>query len=153
MKIIKKSVKETEKYCIKNLFVTFQEEEIYDNIVSHLLAKGATTEQIEKFCKPNEYNNSVSYSFGLNCSNYTFEKVERFGILEANIIFALNEKGFINAKIQIENKKEQVLSYDAPESNVDGWVNDNDSKNDNTTEINDNKENDISQSGIDDLPF
>lgn len=123
LKIIKKSVKEGSNYCIKSLFVSFQEEEIYDNIVNHLLSQGATKEQISKFCKPNEYNDNISYAFGLNCSNFTFDKVERFGVLDAKIVFGINEKGFINAKIQVENKKEQVLSYEAPKSNVDGWAN------------------------------
>jgi len=128
IKIIKKSIKEGldkngNKYSIKSLFVSFTEEKIYDSIVDYLLSKGASEEQILKFCKPNEYNDNVSYAFGLNCSDFTFDIVQQFGVLDAKIIFAINDKGFIGAKIQVENKKEQVFSYKAPESNVDGWAN------------------------------
>lgn len=128
VKIVTKSIKQGltkdgNTYSIKSLYVNFQEKEVYDNIVNHLKSKGIADEQILKFCKPNEHNGNISYAFGLNCSDFTFDKVERFGILDAKIIFAINEKGYINAKIQIENKKEQVLSYEAPESEVDGWAN------------------------------
>jgi hypothetical protein len=32
-----------------------------------------------------------------------------------------NEKGYINAKIQIIDKKEQVKGYESPEDEADGW--------------------------------
>lgn len=126
--IVKKSVKEgvSERtgnaYKISSLFVKFDEEEIYDKIVEHLQSKGATIDQVEKFCKPNEYNGEVSYAFGLNCSNYTFDRVEQFGTLDANVIFDRNDSGFINAKIQVKDRKEMVNSYDAPADAVEGWT-------------------------------
>lgn len=126
--IVKKSVKEgvSERtgnaYKISSLFVKFDEKEIYDKIVEHLQSKGATIDQVEKFCKPNEYNGEVSYAFGLNCSNYTFDRVEQFGTLDANVIFDRNDAGFINAKIQVKDRKEMVNSYEPPADAVEGWT-------------------------------
>lgn len=126
--ILKKSVKEgiSERtgnpYKISSLFVKFNEKEIYEKIVEHLKGKGATIDQIERFCKPNEYNGEVSYSFGLNCSNYTFDRVEQFGTLDANVVFDINDAGFINAKIQVKDRKEMVNSYEPPLDAVDGWT-------------------------------
>lgn len=126
--IVKKTVKEgvSERtgnaYKISSLFVKFNEKEIYDKIVDHLKGKGVTIDQIERFCKPNEYNGEVSYAFGLNCSNYTFDRVEQFGTLDANVVFNISDSGFINAKIQVKEKKEMVNSYEPPESEVEGWT-------------------------------
>lgn len=126
--IVKKSVKEgvSERtgnpYKISSLFVKFNEKEIYDKIVSHLQSKGATIDQVERFCKPNEYNGEVSYAFGLNCSNYTFDRVEQFGTLDANVVFDISESGFINAKIQVKDRKEMVNSYEPPADAVEGWT-------------------------------
>ena len=127
--IIKKTIKEgvSERtgsvYKIRNLFVKFDEKEVYEKIVSHLKSKGATEDHIAKFCKPSEYNGNVNYAFGLGCSGFTFDKVEQFGILDANVLFDLNDSGFINAKIQVVDKKEKVNGYEAPESEVTGWTN------------------------------
>ncbi len=124
--ILKKTVKEGvsqrtgSAYKISSLFVKFEEKEIYEKIVSHLQSKGATIDQIEKFCKPNEYNGQISYAFGLNCSNYTFDRVEQFGTLDANVIFDINDAGFINAKIQVVDRKEMVNSYEPPAAAVEG---------------------------------
>jgi len=110
VKILKKTIKEGDNYCIKSLFVSFTEEEIYKKIIAYLKSLGAAEDKISSFCKPNEYNGAVSYAFGLNCSNFTFDRVKRFGILDATVIFQVNDKGFINAKIQVIEKKEQILS-------------------------------------------
>ena len=126
--ILKKTVKEGvsqrtgSAYKISSLFVKFEEKEIYEKIVSHLQSKGATIDQIGKFCKPNEYDGQISYAFGLNCSNYTFDRVEQFGILDANVIFEISDAGFINAKIQVVDRKEMVNSYDPPADEVEGWT-------------------------------
>lgn len=126
--IIKKKIKEGisdrtgSPYKISSLFVKFDDEAMYDKIVAHLKGKGATDEQIEKFCKPNEYKGKINYAFGLNCSNFTFNKVEQFGELDANINFTINDSGFINAKIHVVDKKEQVNGYTPPESEVEGWA-------------------------------
>jgi hypothetical protein len=125
LKILKKNIKEGEKngnsYSIKSLFVSFSESAIYEAVVSNLKAQGAPSEKIEKFCSPNEYNGNVSYAFWLNCSDFTFNNVDRFGILDAKIIFTYAETGFVNAKIQVVDRKEQVNSYQQPEQAVEGW--------------------------------
>ena len=126
--ILKKMIKEGvsartgSNYKISSLFVKFEDSKIYENIVKYLQGKGATIEQIEKFCKPNTYRDKVSYAFNLNCSSFTFERVDTFGILDATIIFQINDQGFINAKILVKDKKEQVLGYEAPEAAVEGWA-------------------------------
>ena len=130
--IIKKTIKEGvsprtgNEYKIRSLFVKFTDSKIYDKIVSKLERDGASIEQIERFCKPNEYKGEVNYAFGLNCSKYTFERVQAFGEMDAFIEFNLNDSGFINAKIVIEDKVEQVLEYIEPtgsaEEIVEGWA-------------------------------
>jgi len=129
VKILKKSIKEGDTidgrhYSIKSLFVNFTDSALYDKIVGHLKAQGCTSEAIEKFCKPNEYKGEISYCFGFNASNFTFERVEKFGVMDANFVFSQNDKGFVNAKIQIVDKKEQINGYEAPEERedeCDGW--------------------------------
>ena len=49
-------------------------------------------------------------------------RVDTFGILDATIIFQINDQGFINAKILVKDRKEQVLGYEAPEADVEGWA-------------------------------
>ena len=130
--IIKKTIREGvskktgEDYKIKSLFVKFTESEIYDKIVAKLERDGASIEQIERFCKPNEFKGEVNYAFGLNCSKFTFERVQAFGELDALIDFNLNDSGFINAKIAIKDRIEQVLEYIEPtasaEEVVEGWA-------------------------------
>lgn len=127
--IVKKSIKEGDKdgrpYKIKSLYVSFEDPEVYQNIVKYLENKGAASEKIESFCKPKEYEGKINYAFGLNCSNFTFDKVARFGILDAKVIFDVTEKGYINAKIQVVDRKEQITMYEAPttfaDDEVEGW--------------------------------
>ena len=130
--ILKKTIKEGvsartgNDYKIRSLFVKFTDSEIYDKIVAKLKKDGADDEQIERFCKPNEYKGEVNYAFGLNCSKFTFERVQAFGELDALIDFKLNDSGFINAKIAVKDRLEQVLNYTEPsegeEEVVEGWV-------------------------------
>lgn len=130
--ILKKTIKEGvsprtgNEYKIRSLFVKFTDSEIYDKIVAKLERDGASIEQIERFCKPNEYKGEVNYAFGLNCSKFTFERVQAFGELDALIDFKLNDSGFINAKIAIKDRIEQVLEYIEPaesaEEVVEGWA-------------------------------
>ena len=130
--IIKKTIREGvskktgEDYKIKSLFVKFTESEIYDRIVAKLKRDGASDEQIERFCKPNEYKGEVNYAFGLNCSKFTFDLVKAYGEMDALIEFNLNDSGFINAKIAIKDRVEQVLDYIEPtesaEEVVEGWA-------------------------------
>ena len=130
--ILKKTIKEGvsprtgNEYKIRSLFVKFTDSEIYDKIVAKLKRDGADDEQIERFCKPSEYKGEVNYAFGLNCSKFTFERVQAFGELDALIDFKLNDSGFINAKIAIKDRIEQVLEYIEPtesaEEVVEGWA-------------------------------
>lgn len=129
--IIKKTIKEGvsprtgNEYKIRSLFVKFTDSKIYDKIVAKLQKDGADDEQIERFCKPSEYNGEVNYAFGLNCSKFTFERVQAFGELDALIDFKLNDSGFINAKIAVKDRLEQVLNYTEPVGSedevVEGW--------------------------------
>lgn len=129
VKILKKSIKEGDTidgrhYSIKSLFVSFTDNTLYSKIVANLKAQGCTDEAIEKFCKPSEYKGETSYCFGFNASNFTFERVAQFGILDAKFIFSQNDKGFVNAKIQVVDKKEQINGYEEPaerEDEVTGW--------------------------------
>ena len=127
--ILKKTIKEgvSERtgspYKISSLFVKFGDEKTYNKIVELLKSKGQTIEKIEKFCKGVDYKGSISYTCGLNCSNFTFDKVEQFGVLDANVIFQVTESGFTNAKIQVVDRKEQVNGYEPPQSEVEGWAN------------------------------
>lgn len=130
--ILKKTIKEGisprtgNEYKIRSLFVKFTDPEIYDKIVAKLKRDGADDEQIERFCKPSEYKGEVNYAFGLNCSKFTFERVQAFGELDALIDFKLNDSGFINAKIVVKDRIEQVLDYIEPagsaEEIVEGWA-------------------------------
>ena len=130
--IIKKTIKEGvsprtgNEYKIRSLFVKFTDSKIYDKIVAKLKKDGADDEQIERFCKPNEYKGEVNYAFGLNCSSFTFDRVQAFGELDALIDFKLNDSGFINAKIAVKDRLEQVLNYTEPVGSedevVEGWV-------------------------------
>ena len=130
--IIKKTIKEGvsprtgNEYKIRSLYVKFTDSKIYDKIVSKLQRDGSSIEQIERFCKPNEYKGEVNYAFGLDCSKFTFERVHAFGEMDALIEFNLNDSGFINAKIAIKDRIEQVLEYIEPtgsaEEIVEGWA-------------------------------
>lgn len=127
LKIIKKNIKEGvsaagREYSIKSLLVVFSEPEVYEKIVAHLRAQGTPEASINKFCSPREYKGETSYSFFLSCSNFTFDAVEAFGTLDAKIIFSCNDAGYVNAKIQVVDKVEQVISYEGPEEFVNGWA-------------------------------
>ena len=130
--ILKKMIKEGvssrtgNEYKIRSLFVKFTDSEIYDKIVAKLKRDGADDEQIERFCEPDEYKGETNYVFTLNCSKFTFERVQTFGELDALIDFKLNDRGYINAKIAIKDRIEQVLEYIEPsesvEEVVEGWA-------------------------------
>ena len=122
--IIKKTVKVLDNGGeIKSLFVRTDDNGIYERIKKHLLGKGGEADRVERFIKPNEYNGVTTYAFNLNCSGFTFEAVDNWGVLDANIIFDINKKGWCEAKIQVKNGKEIVNSYTPSESHVSGWAN------------------------------
>lgn len=127
LKILKKMIKsgvssKGSAYEIKSLFVTFTEDEMYHKIYDYLIVQGAEPEKIEKFILKGEHKGQKSYAFYLNCSGFTFDKVDRFGELDAKIIFQKNESGFVNARIASENKREQVFSYTPPVEDIQGWA-------------------------------
>ena len=128
VKIIKKSIKEGDNYCIKSLFCSVDNKEDANKLAMAAIESGATKEQVGSLIKAGTYEEKVTYAFGLNCSNFTFDRVERFGILDADIIFIKTEKNgntYFNAKIQIIDKKEQIHAYEAPasrEDEADGWA-------------------------------
>jgi hypothetical protein len=128
VKIIKKSIKEGDNYCIKSLFCSVDNKEDANKLAMAAIESGATKEQVGSLIKAGTYEEKVTYAFGLNCSNFTFDRVERFGILDADIIFIKTEKNgntYFNAKIQIIDKKEQIHGYEAPaprEDEADGWA-------------------------------
>ena len=169
--ILKKTINEGvsartgNEYKIKSLFVKFNDAELYEKIVAKLQKDGASIEQIERWCKPSEYKGETNFAFGLGCSSFTFDRVEAFGQLDALINFKINEQGFINAKIAIKDRIEQVLEYIEPSNGgeiVEGWATksptpDPASEEKSDIEVKSEKVSDIPQAPIidevDDLPF
>jgi|SRR5690554_3309475 len=127
-KIIKEGNTNGRDWKIRSLFVKFDEKELYDRIINKLVADGATEEQAMKAVKENEYKDVISYVFYLDCSKFTFERVEKFGVIDAKIIFPVNEKGYINPRIVVKGGKEQILSYEEPKEfspegeEITGWA-------------------------------
>ena len=127
-KIIKEGNTNGRDWKIRSLFVKFDDKEIYDKIIKKIVSDGATEEQAMKAVKENEYKEEISYVFYLNCSKFTFERVENFGVIDAKIVFPVNDKGFINPKIVVEAGKEQILSYEEPKEftpegeEITGWA-------------------------------
>lgn len=106
---------------IESLLVNTESKEDANKMAIKASESGATKEQILSFITTKEYQNVLGYSFFINCSSYTFERVGKFGILDCNIICAISAKGFLNAKIQIIDRKEQVFGYEASDE-ADGWA-------------------------------
>ena len=82
-----------------------------------------------KFIKANTYNEKLTYRCNVECSKFTFERVERFATLEIDLpdIEMAESKGYINAKIAKENGKEKIRGYRQPSASafddgVDGWL-------------------------------
>ena len=137
----------------RSLFVSFKETEIYEKIVASLIKKGADQSKIDSFIKAGTYNDQPSYSFGLGSSNFTFDAVDKFGTLDANVVFDVNEKGYIEAKIQVLGRKEMVNSYEPLSGAVEGWTGGNEPT---ATSVNpeEKKEPELpSEEPFDNLPF
>lgn len=130
VKILLKNIKEGigkngQPYCIKSLYACVSTKEDANALATQAIADGVPAEKIQEVIKPKEYEGAVSYAFGLNCSHFTFDRVDRFGMLDCKIEFVVNKDGFINPKIQVIDKKEQIFGYEAPEQQeeeVDGWA-------------------------------
>ena len=122
VKILKKSIKEGENYCIKSLFCSVDNKEDANALAKLAVEAGATPEQVQQVIRAGEYEGKTTYAFGLNCSGFTFDRVERFGILDAEIVYQKSEKGFISAKIKVVDKKERIHGYEPPEDDVTGWA-------------------------------
>ena len=127
-KIIKEGNTNGRDWKIRSLFVKFDEKETYDRIIKKIVSDGADEEQAMKAVKENEYKEEISYVFYLNCSKFTFERVEKFGVIDAKIVFPINDKGYINPRIVVEGGKEQILSYEEPKEfspegeEITGWA-------------------------------
>ena len=127
-KIIKEGNTSGRDWKIRSLFVKFDEKELYDRIINKLVADGADEDSAKKAVKENEYKDEISYVFYLNCSKFTFERVEKFGVIDAKIIFPVNDRGYINPRIVVEAGKEQILSYEEPKEftpegeEITGWA-------------------------------
>ena len=106
---------------MKSILVVTEKREDANKIAINAGSAGATEDQISKLITKKDYEGVPCYSFFLNCSNFTFERIGKFGILDCDIVCAISAKGFLNAKIQIIDKKEQVSGYKEPEGEADGW--------------------------------
>lgn len=120
-------------YKIKSLFVKFDDPILYKRIISQMISNGATQDMAEKTVKASVYKEELNYTFSLNCSTFTFDRVEKFGVLDAQIEFKVNDSGYINPSIvKSKNDKgitiDQVLGYEKPqpfepsEEVVAGWA-------------------------------
>ena len=121
LKIINKYADDRGGFTFYSLQVAFSETEIYNKIVDSLEKRGADPTKIEKTIRVGEFNGSPSYTFYLGCSAFTSGKVDRFGIIDALVNFELNGE-YINPRIAIVDRKEQVLGYEPPEEEVTGWA-------------------------------
>ena len=106
---------------IESLLVTTESKESANTLAIKAREAGASDDQILKFITTKDYQGVVGYSFFVKCSGFTFERVGKFGILDCEIVCAMSAKGFLNAKIQIIDRKEQVFGYEASDE-ADGWV-------------------------------
>lgn len=141
VKILKKNIKEgTGKngspYCIKSLYASVATSEDANALALQAIADGVPKEKIQEVIKKNEYEGVTSYCFGLNCSHFTFDRVERYGTLDCEVEFAVNKDGFVNPKIKVVDKAlesgkvvkvEQIFGYEASsqqstEDEVAGWA-------------------------------
>ena len=122
VKIIKKTIKEGDNYCIKSLYVCVDNKDDANKLAKMAIAVGATPEDITKLIRKSDRSEN-EFAFGLNCSSFTFDKVDRFGILDCEIEYTKNAKGYVSAKIQVIDKKEQVNGYSPAEEEVNGWAN------------------------------
>lgn len=129
VKILLKKIKEGvgkngSQYCIKSLYVCVSTKDDANALATQAIADGVPVDKIQGVIKPKEYEGETSYAFGLNCSHFTFDRVERFGVIDCKVEFVVNKDGFVNAKIQVIDKKEQVFGYEVPEQQeeeVCGW--------------------------------
>ncbi len=130
--ILKKMIKEGNTngrdWKIRTLFVKFEDENLYEKIIATVISNGADEDTARRAIKPDTYEGVTTYGFFLNVSKFTFERVEKFGVMDAQIVFPINDKGYINPRIVVKNGIEQVTSYEDPapfepqEEEVTGWA-------------------------------
>jgi hypothetical protein len=113
----------------RNVFVSHENETVYHAMKAKLIELGAEKEKAEKFSKPHEKDGKITYGFNLETSPYTFDRIERFGTLDAKIVLSVNKGGYGEAKIEVIDRKEQIFGYEPPRAsvddelaNVDGWA-------------------------------
>lgn len=96
-----------------------------NEIAIHGSKSGVPKDAIEKLIKLNDYNGKITYQFKLQCSLLTFEKVERYGVLDIKVenIEIKYDGKYVNSKIKVIEKIEQIDGYEAPENydSVSGW--------------------------------
>lgn len=132
VKILKKNIKEGigkngSPYCIKSLYASVATSEDANALALQAITDGVPKEKIQEVIKKNEYEGVTSYCFGLNCSHFTFDRVERYSTLDCEVEFVVNKDGFVNPKIKVADKKELIFKYEAPsqqttEEEVTGWA-------------------------------
>jgi hypothetical protein len=98
-------------------------EEDYLKIKEHLAKNKDVSENLIKSTFENEYEGKLSYQFWVIVGRSTFDRVEKFGTLEAKFTFSINEKGYINASItrDPETGKLKVSNYTPPEFASEEW--------------------------------
>lgn len=95
-----------------------------NEIAMHGVESGLPQDQIEKLIKKNDYNGKISYQFNINPSSFTFEHVERYGILDIdakNLVISWDGR-FANAKIKVISGVEQISGYKHSDDFVTGWA-------------------------------
>ena len=106
---------------IESILVTTESKDNANGIAKKAMEVGATTDQVSKLITAKEYQGVMGYSFFMNCSHYTFEKISKFGVLDCDVVCGLSAKGFLYVKINVIDKVEQVNGYEAQEEDVTGW--------------------------------
>jgi len=109
------------KFTSADLFVVCEDFSLYEKVCKTFKGKGCSDDQIAKFSTPKEYEGKKTFAFWLKCSKFTFDNVQKFGVLDAKISFNVNSSNYAEAKIFVENGKEQVNGYVASENDVTGW--------------------------------
>ena len=102
-------------FISRSLFVSFTDTKLFQSICDYLISIGASTEQIDKFILENQYHDTDTFYFGLNCTEKTWQIVEAFATLDAKILFTINGN-YINAKIA-----EKGINKYTPAVEQDDW--------------------------------
>lgn len=105
---------------IESLLVATVSKDAANSMARKASELGATIEQIKKMITEKEFEGEPSYSFFTNCSNFTFEKVQPFGILDCEFKCFMSKNGFLGIRIDKVGYDEIVHSYTKPTGG--GWT-------------------------------